>query len=226
MTTTLTAAQPDVLKRPAAPEPTAAPTRPAPAPEPADGTPRPVTAEEFRRMCEAEVFGPGARVELLEGTIRHKMSQSPIHIFVVSQLDEFFAVARPQAVLHVQCSAAIGDLGLPEPDFVLLRGPKERYATRWATPADMLLLVEVARTSLDYDRDEKRPVYAREGVAEFWLVDVVRREVWVHRDPAAGGYREVRALAADQRLRCAALPDISFAVDDLFPAAEPAAGSE
>ena len=221
MTTTLTAAQPDVEGPPAVPEPTDARVEPAPA-EPADGTPRPVTAEEFRRMCEAEVFGPGARVELLEGTIRHKMSQSPIHIFVVNRLIPLFAAVGRRAVLHVQSSAQVNDLGVPEPDFVLLRGPDERYATRWATPADMLLLVEVARTSLDYDRDEKRPVYAREGVAEFWLVDVVRREVWVHRDPAAGGYREVRALAADQRLRCAALPEISFAVDDLFPA-EPAA---
>ena len=222
MTSTL-AAPP--AARVAAPETAAAvpqPARPTPTVPPVvDGSPHRFTAEEYRRMCESGVFDPAARVELLEGTVRDKTSRSPPHVYVVIQLNELFAAARPRGVLNVQSSVQVDGLGVPEPDFTLLRGPKEQYAVRWATPADMLLLVEVARSSLAYDRDEKRPVYARAGVAEFWLVDVEDRVVWVHRKPSAVGYLEVAERRGGQTLSCVALPDVAFAAADLFPAEAP-----
>ena len=92
------------------------------------------------------------------------------------------------------------------------------YQTATPCPSDVLLLIEVADTSLDDDRAIKVPLYAENGIAECWIVNLVDRLVEVYRQPRNGGYAEVRRVGHGKVLDVALLPGVGLAVGDLFPA--------
>jgi Uma2 family endonuclease len=110
----------------------------------------------------------------------------------------------------VQGSVRLSELSEPEPDLVLLRRRADFYANADASPADVLLVVEVADTSLRYDRDVKVPLYARAGIPEVWLVDLNGATVTVYRDPGPQGYREVFTARGTERLSPQAFPDFAL----------------
>jgi Uma2 family endonuclease len=91
------------------------------------------------------------------------------------------------------------------------------YASGKPRPGDVLLLVEVADSSLDYDRDVKGPLYAENGIVEYWIANVIDRSLEVYRDPRADGtYADVRTLRAGEAVTLVALPTITVSVADLF----------
>jgi Uma2 family endonuclease len=99
---------------------------------------------------------------------------------------------------------------------MLLRPRADFYARAHPLPEDVLLLIEVADTSVETDRRIKMPLYARAGIGEVWLVDLTTDRVEVHREPADEGYRQMLALARGQPLRPVAFPDLALTVDDFL----------
>src|SRR5262249_48453126 len=150
------------------------------------------TVADYHRMAEAGILDEDDRVELIEGEI---VDMTPIgrrHQARVDHLAElFFRGLAEKVIIRVQGSIRLSDLSEPEPDLVLLRRRADFYADADAGPADVLLIVEVADTSLPHDRDVKVPLYARAGIPEVWLVDLNGESVGVHREPGPQGYREV-----------------------------------
>ena len=138
------------------------------------------TVKDYHRMSEADVFAPDDRVELLDGRV---YSMAPIgsrHAGCVKRLVSLFGPGVGQrAVLSVQDPMYLDDLSEPQPDFALLRPRSDFYGGEHPRPSDVLLAVEVAETTLEYDLHDKTPRYLGAGIPEVWVVDVVREVIHV-----------------------------------------------
>jgi Uma2 family endonuclease len=152
-----------------------------------------INVDEYRQMGEAGIFGEDDRVELIDGEIIDMPPIGSWHAAAVKRLvDRMQPLTGPDAILSVQDPIRLGDFTEPEPDIALLRRRDDYYAAAHPTAADVLLIVEVAESSLRYDRDKKLPLYARAGIPEVWLVDLNGRVLWVYRQPGMDGYAEAR----------------------------------
>ena len=177
-----------------------------------------VTVDDYHRMADAGLLTEDSRVELIDGEIVTKMTIGPRHNACVDRLTRAFVIgAGERAIVRVQGSIGLSFLTEPEPDLVLLRPQADFYAKKLPTPADVLLIVEVADVSLAFDRDRKRPLYAAAGVAEFWLVDLTTDAVFCHRDPAGRTYRIVGRYTRGATIAPVLLPECSIPVDELLP---------
>jgi Uma2 family endonuclease len=179
-------------------------------------TRRTFTVDEYHKMAEAGILHEDDRVELIEGEIINMTPIGSRHTACVKKLNRLFAeLLGSEVIISVQDPLRLGDTSEPEPDIALLRPRPDFYAERHPSADDTLLVVEVADTSLVYDREVKVPLYARAGLAEVWLVDLVQQQVLVHRNPTAQGYQEVQAKRSGDRLATKALA-IEVAVDDIL----------
>jgi Uma2 family endonuclease len=176
------------------------------------------TRDEYYAMAEAGILKPEDRVELIEGEIYRMPPIGNRHAGCVTQLVDEFAplIAARRAMLSPQNPVNLTDISEPEPDVVLLRRREDRYSESHPTPKDVLLLIEVADSSIGFDRGTKFPLYARCGIPEAWLVDLVKRTLEVHREPGRDGYRKVRKLRAGDRIAPLAFPDFEIAVESIL----------
>lgn len=157
-----------------------------------------ITAREFRQMAETGIFDEDDRIELLEGELIAMTPIGPKHAHATRQLLRAFA-RLPQVVLDAGNPLLMPGDSEFYPDIVLLR-PREDDYRELPHAEDALLVVEVADSSLEYDRKLKAPLYAQGGVVELWIVDLEHTCVWVHRDPLQGDYREVRRVERSETL--------------------------
>ena len=173
------------------------------------------SVQDYHRMAETGVFDH-ARVELIRGAIIDMAPIGTSHVLTVMLLTEAFAplLVQKRARISVQNSVRLGAQSEPEPDLVLLAWQAARMDH--PTAPDVLLAIEVADTTLSYDRTVKGPLYAAAGIAEYWIVNLPERVVEVHRDPGPDGYRHVTAAGSGQ-LAPVALPDFAVAVADMLP---------
>jgi Uma2 family endonuclease len=172
---------------------------------------------EYQRLAETGVLTEDDRVELLEGTIAAMSPIGPYHSGVVNFLTDFFTrKLAGRAVVCVQNPLRIDEHSEPQPDLMLLKPRDDFYRRAHPTPADVRLLVEVADASLELDRDYKAGLYARAGVPEYWLVDLVRRVIVVHGQPAGDRYALVAAHAPDTRVVPSAYSDVRLSVGECF----------
>ena len=174
---------------------------------------RALTVAEYHRMGEVGILTERDRVELIEGEL---IAMSPIgseHAGTVNALTRLLVQAvGERGIVAVQNPVRLDDLSEPQPDFAVLKPRADDY--RRATPrsADVLLIVEVADTSLAYDRDVKRSLYARHGVPEFWIVNLAANEVEVCRAPTGDQYASVSHVGRDGVLEPELLSGVAIAV--------------
>ncbi len=168
-------------------------------------------------MGAAGILGEDDRVELLDGEIVEMTPIGPGHAGCVNRLTQLLVAGLgDRAVVAVQNPVRLALRSEPQPDLVVARPRADFYRLAHPTPGDVLLLVEVAETSADFDREVKTPLYAQAGIPELWLVDVPSRQVVVHRAPAGGRYGEVRSVGHGDRLAPQAFPDVALSVADVL----------
>jgi Uma2 family endonuclease len=168
-------------------------------------TPHRFTVAEYDRMIDQGILKEDARVELIRGEIVAKMPIGDAHIACVDRLNRLLVLAvGDQATESIQNPIRLAD-SEPEPDVVLKR--QGFYGK--PGPADVLLVIEVADASLEDDREVKRPLYAENGIAEYWIVNLIDRCLEVNRRPRTDGtYADVRTLRTGDRIEVAAIPHI------------------
>lgn len=173
---------------------------------------------EYDRMISAGVFSADDRLELIDGEI---VEMSPIgtrHAACVCKLTQCFSSRLgDRALLSVQNPVEIGGWSKPQPDIVLLAPKTDYYVSESPTPKDLLLLVEVADTSRDFDTRVKLPLYANGDVTEVWLIDLTAEEIAVCTQPIEGSYHSRRSFRRGDAITPTRFPDVSFPVDDLLP---------
>ena len=179
------------------------------------------TVDDYHRMVESGILNEDSRVELIEGEIVDMPPIGPWHMSAVDILNERFVQALAgRAITRVQSSVRLGQRLEPQPDLALLRHRPDFYRQSDAGPEDVLLLVEVADTTLSYDRDVKLQLYARYGISEVWLVDLNGHLIIVGRTPGPHGYQDVSEVRGADRVSPLAFPDLSLTVDEIVGEAD------
>jgi len=169
------------------------------------------TVDEYHRLAEAGVLHEDERVELLNGQIIPMMPIGPFHGGSVSRLSHtLFARSNGRWITRVQDPVRLGPRDEPEPDLALVHPREDFYSSAHPGPTDILLLIEVADSTLLMDRGEKLPIYARAGIPEVWIVNLPERLVEVYRQPVAGTYIESLRIRPGESLAPAAFPDVAI----------------
>ena len=175
------------------------------------------TVADYHRMGEAGILAPDARVELIDGEIIDMAPPGDPHAGTVDQLALVFGAAvAGRAHVRVQNPLLLGEHSEPQPDISVLKPRSDFYKTGRPRPADALLVVEVADTSLRYDRDDKIPLYARHGIREVWLVDLNAKRLVRYRSPQQGAYAHVDQPDLGYPLEIESLPETRFDLSTLF----------
>jgi Uma2 family endonuclease len=176
-----------------------------------------ISTNRYQMMVAAGVLTKYDRVELIEGDMLDMAPIGTKHSAITSRLNELFvlAVAR-SATIVVGGPVNLGEFSEPQPDLMLLKRRADFYSGKIPESADVLLLIEVSDSSLSYDQGIKLGLYARYGVAEYWVVDVEGKRVVTYQEPTAKGYVRKAEFAAADAVAPQAFPDVEIAVGEIF----------
>jgi Uma2 family endonuclease len=164
------------------------------------------TVEQFHEMGRTGILAPDERVELIDGELIEMAPIGARHLRAVNRLTRaLIAAVGDAAIVSVQNPVALADDSEPQPDVSLLRNESET-AVRIPNTNDVLLLIEVADATLQYDRTIKLPLYAKHGILEVWIVNLADGVVEIYREPKDGAYRVKLERGADNTVAPSALP--------------------
>ena len=182
--------------------------------------PRRFSVDEYYAMAEAGILAPNERVELIDGEI---ITMSPIgnpHGAGVDRATDLLVpLVTGRAIVRVQAHVRLADDCQPEPDLLLLVRRDDFYSTEAPAPADVLLLIEVADSSLSYDRNRKLPLYARYNIPEVWIENIPARAIEAYSNPVDGQYTGSRIYRPGETISPQAFPDLELPVGQLMGAA-------
>lgn len=172
---------------------------------------------DWQRLEKTQLFAPAWRGELIEGEIidmppigsRHASTVDNLVYWLTRQIEE-------TAVIRVQNPIQLGDFSELQPDIALVRPPRQRYRDQHPLAADVLLLIEVADSTVHYDRTVKIPLYARHNIGEVWLVNLEQHIVEIYLNPYLQGYVEKHCASLGHRLIPTQLPQISIAIAEII----------
>jgi Uma2 family endonuclease len=173
------------------------------------------TRAEYDSLVANGAFPPGSRVQLLDGEILETTPQSPEHAMAVQAVQETLrSVFGDAYTIRVHMPLGVGDVSEPEPDVAVVRGHFREYRQH---PESAVLMVEVADSSLEFDRSGKAVRYASGEISEYWIVNLVDRRLEVFRDPDGSAYRTRLILDAVENVAPLAHPDSLVLVSSLLP---------
>ena len=176
-----------------------------------------LNVSQYHQMSEAGIFSENDKVDLINGEI---IEMSPIgrrHTACVNRLNSVFSqLLGKKVIVAVQNPILLNNLSEPEPDIALLQPRADFYESGHPQPQDIFLLIEVADSSLEYDRDVKIPLYASSGITEVWLVDIYEQVIIVYRYPSENGYSDIQKLSRGEKISIQAFSEINLVVDDIL----------
>ena len=179
-----------------------------------------LTLEQYERMIEAGVFDSDEpkHIELIHGELREMTPIGGAHLSAMDALLNYWAMRlpRPKGVL-VRVQSPLGfpiQRSAPQPDMAWIA--ERDYSQRRTEPADIFLVIEVAESSLEYDRGEKADLYAEAGISDYWVVNLPDKCVEVRREPRDGRYQSVECSAAGAGVAPLAFPELALPVALLF----------
>ncbi|HEY0406598.1 MAG TPA: Uma2 family endonuclease [Pyrinomonadaceae bacterium] len=172
-----------------------------------------ITVDEYERMGAAGIFPTDARLELLEGEIYEMSPIGSRHAACVKFLSNLLnRRLGDKLIVSTQDPIQLDDFSEPRPDVALLRWRDDFYRHAHPTPADVLLVIEVADTTLDSDRRYKLPLYAKAGIPEAWLVNLPGETIELYADPANGAYQLAATFTHDEEARSHTIEALSVKV--------------
>lgn len=178
-----------------------------------------LSVEEVLELERSGFFRGKPRMELIEGELVEMAPIGPPHASMMDRLTRRLTRELPDSIgVRIQSSIRLGEQALPEPDVTLYRASADGFRHAHPGPGDIFAVIEVADSSLAYDRITKALLYARAGIPLYWLIDLDAQRVLEFRDPHPEGYQEQRQLRDSDALVLAAAPGWSLAVTEIFPA--------
>ena len=175
------------------------------------------TVQQYHLMHEAGVFTEGDRYELINGEIREMSPIGIKHAVCVTRLSTLFINCLiNKAIIWSQNPIHLSNNSEPQPDIAILKWRDDFYAEALPTPDDILLIIEVADSTISYDRDVKMPLYAANGIPEMWLFDVNQQIIEGYSQPSASGYKRMQRYEQGDTLSPLAFPDVTLNWESLF----------
>ncbi|HRW46869.1 MAG TPA: Uma2 family endonuclease [Caldilinea sp.] len=176
-----------------------------------------LTSAIFHEMVDKGILNEDDRLELIEGELVTMSPIGPEHMGVANQIAQILIRQLEQrAIVSIQGPIALDEFSEPQPDLALLVQRDDFYKHSLPRPADVALVIEVADSSLAYDRTIKMPLYARAGIPEAWIVNLIDRWIEVYRDPSAAGYTTLLKILSGKSIAPQAFDDVVVVVDDLL----------
>ena len=180
-------------------------------------TRRRFTVVEYYAMADAGILSENDRVELLDGELIQMPPIGDWHAGSVDWLNyELVPALQGRAIVRVQNPVRLSNDSEPQPDLTLLRFRDDFYRSGHPAPEDVLLLIEVADTSIGYDRGAKLAAYARAGIPEVWIANRNDRRIEAYTEPAGNEYASVRHIGSGSSIAPLHFPDIALAVDRII----------
>ncbi|MBD2037130.1 Uma2 family endonuclease [Leptolyngbya sp. FACHB-321] len=176
------------------------------------------TVDEYHHMTAVGILAPEEQVELIEGQIIPMAAKNPPHAATnLCAADHFRQALIGQALVRIQDPIRLGEYSEPEPDIAIVRLDSRKYIDHHPAPTEIFLLIEVADTTLAFDRGQKANLYAKAGIADYWILDVNDRQVYVLRAPTPEGYQQETVFGSDAVLAPLAFPGVDVSLQQLFP---------
>ncbi len=173
--------------------------------------------DEWKRLGEANIFPPGSRVELINGEIIDMAPIGSNHSGKINRLTQLLVrLVSNQAVVSIQNPVQLGDLSEPEPDLMLLKPNDDFYSSQHPQANDVLLLIEVADSSLKFDQNQKLRLYAMHNISEYWLLNIKDCCIEVYRQPHDGLYAEKNTLRSGDKITLSQLKNITINISDIL----------
>jgi len=175
------------------------------------------TVDDFNTMAEQGLFDPTDRLELIEGEIIEMSPFGKLRARCVDYLNHFLAqLLDKSAIIRIQSPIILDDLSEPQPDIAILRHKSDFYKESHPHAADVLLVIEVADTTVEYDRTIKLPKYAKAGIPEAWFIDLGAERVEVHTDPKNNTYGIVKIYQRGENTTSESFSNLTMKVDDIL----------
>ncbi len=178
---------------------------------------RKFTVEQYHKMLESGILTEDDRVELIRGEV---IEMSPIgtkHAACVNRLINLLVqLLGKRVIVAAQNPIRLNDNSQPQPDVALLKPRDDFYVTAHPQPQDIFLLIEVADSTIEYDQEQKIPLYAEANIIEVWLVDINEQIVEVYQQPTAAGYQHIQKFASGQTLSILGLSDVNISVNEIL----------
>jgi Uma2 family endonuclease len=175
------------------------------------------TVAEYARMLTAGILSEDDRVELIDGEVCVMSPIGPLHAALVDRLTRILVLlCATSAIVRVQSAIQLNDYTEPQPDLAVLQPRDDFYATAHPLAAEVLLVIEVADTSIAYDREEKLPRYAMSGIPEAWLIDLNQQVIEQYTQPRNGKYRNKLTLERGDTVIAQSVSGLHLSVDSLF----------
>ncbi len=160
-----------------------------------------ITTERYLKMVEAGVFADGEPIFLLDGKLVEEMTKGTPHNSASDKLIYLLVALVPQGwYVRVEKPILMADGSVPEPDLMIVRGGLEDYTSRMTVPADVVISIEIADSSLPQDFRVKLPLYAKAGIPVYWLVNIPSRRLEVYEGPTASGYARRHDFGLDDEV--------------------------
>ena len=175
---------------------------------------RQITVEEYHRMGEAGIFRDNERLELIDGEIVKMTPIGSRHAHCVNRMTEFLIThLGSRAMVSIQNPVCLGKYSEPQPDIAIIKRSEREYITRHPGVSDVYLIIEFAESSIDFDHDVKLPIYAKAGIHEVWIVDLVSECVEIYQEPTSAGYKQMNTKKTSDTFSPSSFSDITVTVN-------------
>ncbi|MEG3930329.1 Uma2 family endonuclease [Microcoleus sp. T3_B1] len=176
------------------------------------------TVKEYHKLGEIGIFNPEERLELIEGNIIKISAKGTLHAAATRRTATLLHnLVGNQAAIYNKSPIALDDNSEPEPDIAVVRIDPFDYATHHPTPSEVYLIIEVADSSLTFDREIKAKAYARSGIADYWVLNVGDRQLHVFREPTENGYQSEVFLGETASISPLEFPAFNIAILAMLP---------
>ncbi len=175
------------------------------------------TVDDYYRMIDLGMLKDVERAEIIEGELIKKMPIGKRHAACVKKLDELLRDELGKSVTYsVQDPITLDEFNEPQPDVALLKRRDDFYSGKQPMAEDVLILVEVSDSTLDYDRNRKIPLYAKHEIPEVWLINLTNETIEIHSQSRDYSFNIVKILRRGEILQSEILPELKLAVDEIL----------
>jgi Uma2 family endonuclease len=177
-----------------------------------------ISVHRYQKMVASGVLTEADRIELIDGEMINTAPIGPKHAALSARLTKLLVLAvGDSAIVSPGGPVNLGDFSEPQPDLMLLRPRGDYYAGKIPDASDVLLLIEISDSTLTFDQNTKRALFARHGIAEYWIIDIEGQRIHVHREPTVNGcYAKAYELDVASTVSAQALPAVRLLVQSIF----------
>ncbi|WP_310488195.1 Uma2 family endonuclease [Chamaesiphon sp. VAR_69_metabat_338] len=179
---------------------------------------RSLTSADYYQMMESGIIREGERVELILGQIFTMAAKGTRHTVATTRLiTELPMLLQRRAIVRCQEPITLPNDSEPEPDIAIVRLRSDDYINSHPSPADVILVIEVADSTIKFDRDTKAPLYAAVGINEYWIINLIDDRLEIYRQPEGNIYTSIEIILPPRSINLPGFPEIVLSIDDFFP---------